>query len=95
MVQGDGAEGVDAGDGPANDGRALRGRGVVGLEHKPAETVIEEGLSEGDVVNAAADEVGLDGHVEVIASLDRFHRDRRHVRLPVGLSVVPVHRPQW
>ena len=70
-VERDRPERVDARHGAAHDGRALRGRRVVRLEHEARQPELGEAAGEREIVDAPLREVGLDVDVEVVGRRGR------------------------
>ena len=74
VVEGDRAEGVDAGHSASHDGSALgRGR-VVRLQHEAREAELGETAREREVVDPALREIRLDVDMQVVCPADELSR---------------------
>ena len=71
-VERDRAESVDAGNGRTHDGRALRRRHVVRLQHEARKPELGEPMREPEVVDAPLREIGLDVDVQVVRAADEL-----------------------
>ena len=99
-IQRDRAQGVHARYGTAHDGRPLRRRGIVGLEHEAREPELGEAASEAEIVDPPRCEVGLDVDVEVVGAANELaragrrlgalsDRGRQGARPPRARAVIP------
>ena len=78
-VERDRAQSVHARHGAAHDGRPLRRRRVVRLEHEAREPELGEAAREPEIVDAPLREVRLDVDVEVVGAADELACARRRL----------------
>ena len=93
-VERDRAEDIDTRHGVAHDGRALRRRRVVRLEHEPGKPELGEPAREPEVVDPPLREIRLDVDVEVVRAADELTRASRRLNGRRRQATPPPRQPE-
>ena len=93
-VERDRAERAHVRHGAAHDGRALRCRHIVRLEHEAFQPELGEASREPEVVDATAREIGLDVDMEVVGAADELTRASGRLSVLRRQGVLPPRAPE-